>query len=814
MIMKRILTIISLAALMMPVSCVKDNLDGHDFDQAGKGMKFTAVMEYSASKTTLEEDGANQGAVSWSLGDKLKFDFEVGKVNYEPVISLELEEIDGGVATFHANVPRVFGMSINDYKKIVGEEMAGWRHMYVSYPFNLTTEYTWSSYHVEIPTLQDGTFASASIALAKWNPAKPNDNLNFMNLCGLLQVKIAEDDADVAMIKVTSNQVIAGMMDISFTEAKDNDGKMVPFIKGDIDGSRMIQVKVHGAGTYYVAVRPDIVMENLYVELCDADGNGVGDRMAKSDVLVERSHILPLGTLGKTDTFVGEGDYFVKPAGTGDGSSWDNAANYETFRSKLAKSVANETAVVHMATGEYEVTSVANVSAAKNYTILGGYPDNAKGTSLSGRDPFTHPTVLKSTVAANRIWNFAAGTYHIDGITMTGCVVSNVGSAFSIKKTAVVTCYDCVFTGNTSSKYGGAVGFENLTSTDSKFVNCQFVGNSATGTNAYGGALSSNNTTTNPSGTVSFEKCLFKENTSEAAGGAAVAEFVNYRFDNCTFVDNTDNAYISDAVYLKGSNGVSVYCDACNFYYTASDYFGTAGTNGSGSILKNNAGNGVLAINNSLVTGPWGMKTVQIITGDDSAVTIIANSTLFSQTGYPAVLANKGTTHVLNSIVLNAASSGSGRGLATNGKSEVRHSVLTKVDESGTVVSETTSKTTYENNLIVVSHQNETFPVEPTWYRSNQGAADMWGNKNAEEKTVADCRDKLYYYAWDGVYPDDATFINTTLENVTNLVKEADAGFAEWLGANSTDPNDNRLGQDIRGVQRNANSMWPGSYQN
>jgi hypothetical protein len=71
----------------------------------------------------------------------------------------------------------------------------------------------------------------------------------------------------------------------------------------------------------------------------------------------------------------------------------------------------------------------------------------------------------------------------------------------------------------------------------------------------------------------------------------------------------------------------------------------------------------------------------------------------------------------------------------------------------------------------------------------------------------------LYYYAWDGVYPDGATFINTTLENVTNLVKAADADFAEWLGANSTDPNDNRLGKDIRGEARDADSMWPRSYQ-
>jgi hypothetical protein len=60
---------------------------------------------------------------------------------------------------------------------------------------------------------------------------------------------------------------------------------------------------------------------------------------------------------------------------------------------------------------------------------------------------------------------------------------------------------------------------------------------------------------------------------------------------------------------------------------------------------------------------------------------------------------------------------------------------------------------------------------------------------------------------------DGKTFTNTDLEHVTDLVTAADAGFAEWLGANSSDPNDNRLGKDIRGEQRDAASMWPGSYQ-
>ena len=113
--------------------------------------------------------------------------------------------------------------------------------------------------------------------------------------------------------------------------------------------------------------------------------------------------------------------------------------------------------------------------------------------------------------------------------------------------------------------------------------------------------------------------------------------------------------------------------------------------------------------------------------------------------------------------------------------------------------------TVYDNNLKVVSNTAETFPVAPTWYGNNDHSGVMWGNKNAETTTVDDCRGKLYYYAWDGVYPEGATFTNATLEQVRGWVNDADAGFATWLG--------DRLGKDIRGKARDTQSMWPGSYQ-
>ena len=801
--MKRILTFFALAAMMMPVSCIKDDLAGPEMGNgSGKGMKFTAVMEVPGSKTAINEDGS----VAWVAGDQIKFDYEIGEEDSDPVISKKLETIIDGAAVFYADVPEAFGMTQSEYKETLEEGAKNSRHMYVSYPASVETKYATSAYHVTIPAVQDGSFKNASISLAKWNPYDPKAALMFKNLCGLLQVKV--EDPDVRSIVLTSSTEIAGVMNVGFTESKDED-PLAPKIKNVVaeKGEKTITVNVNGAGTYYIAVLPGKEVENLYVELFDAEGNGLGDRIAKSNIKVERAHILPLGALG-TGSFVAKGGYFVKPEACGakDGSSWDNAADYATFRKLFGTKTNNK--VVYFAGGDYVVDDVANVSAAhNNLRIYGGYPADARGYSLFGRDITAYPTILMEDASGNRIWNFAAGTYVVDGITFTGAKVSNVGSAFSIKKTAVVECYNCTFTQNESTKYGGAVGFEALTSTGTRFVNCQFVSNSATST-ALGGAISSN-TAGSTLGTVSFENCVFDKNTSEAGVGAVCAEFVNYNFSNCIFRDNTDKKYVVDAIYLKSTNGVKVYCDACNFYYTDSQYLGVKDTNSSdGAILKNNS-NGTLALNNCLVTGPWGYKSGQISTGLDGATTIIVNSTLLSQTGYPAVLANKGETHVLNSIVLNAATykevPGTGRGVATNGKSYLYNSVFTKVDEGGTDVDQTTSKTTYGVNLKVVSNRSETFPVGPTWYGSSDSAGTMWNNKNASTTEVDDCRGKYYYYAWDGVYPEGAEFTNATLTQVTDWVKAADANFATWLG--------DRLGKDIRGVQRDATSMWPGSYQ-
>ena len=805
--MKKIFAIISLAALMMPVSCMKDEMFGPDVNgPASKVVSFTAVMEGSDTKTTLNE---TTGAVAWAVGDAVKFDYEIQKVDSEPVVSSSLaaDDINTGTATFNVEIPDVFSMTGKEYNATLDEGTTPSRHLYVVYPASVVTEYVYSGYTVTIPAVQDGKFESASISLAKWNISEPTAPLDFRNLCGLLQVKVA--DENVRQIKVSSNDYIAGRANVGFAENVPFD----PYIKNMYDdgASKTITVNVDGAGTYYIAVAPGTLKE-FYVELFGENKTALGDRLAKSEITVERAHVLPLGTLG-TGSFAGEGGFFVKPVadGTGDGSSWDNAADYNGLHSKLDNSKTNNTAVtmaVYMAAGTYEVAAQLNVTPAHNVKIYGGYPADAKGMSLADRDPSKNVTVLDGKDAV-KIWNLTAGTWAVDGLTFQNASHGS-GSAITLQKTVDITVTDCVFKDNVATGAGGAaVLCQGVTSDKVLFEDCKFIGNKATttsnGNTGLGGAIMGSSLPTNP-GTITLLKCLFQENSAALGGGAICPRTMHCRVLDCTFVDNTGASY-GDAIYLENAAKVTTYCDGCNFYYTKSAFVTANDVTKNATISVNNS-NTVLGLSNCVVSGPWAGKTAQLMALNSKSV-VVVNSTLFAQTSYPLVLVQGGNVNIINSIALNAASKGAGRGIANQASTSIYNTILTKADEkvdgSNVEVTRSTDMTVYNNNLKVVSNTAETFPVAPTWYGNNDHAGVMWGNKNAKTTTVDDCRGKLYYYAWDGVYPEGATFTNATLEQVTQMVTAADAGFATWLG--------DRLGKDIRGKARDTQSMWPGSYQ-
>ena len=804
--MQKRIMLMSAVVVTLLSSCVKDSISEPDFNTDLNGVTFTASMEL-ATKTTLDTE---TGEVAWAVGDVVKFDYEIGKEDCEPVVSQPLtsEDIVDGIARFTADVPEEFLMTEKEYKESLEEGAKNSRHMYVVYP-SVETEYEASTYYVTIPVEQDGSFESASIALAKWNPYTPTAELNFMNLCALLQFTVPEGMTDVRQIVFTAaNRKIAGKADVGF-------GSVVPYtpyVKGMTDeSSTTVTVNVDGPGTYYAAVSTG-ELKDICLAYRDEDGNPVGELVSGVSFNAERAMIYRVGATIEADNFPGEGGYFVKSEACGakDGSSWDNAADYTALHALLDNDLNGKTAddartmTVYMAAGTHSVSKQLNVTPAHNVKIYGGYPAAAKGVSLSGRDVVANATIIDGGESC-KIWNLTAGVWEISGLQFQNAKATD-GSAITIKNNIVITCSDCTFKNNVATKTGaGAVYFYGLgAEADVLFENCSFIGNKATKTDGsantgLGGAVGS--ASTFKGGVVTFKNCLFKDNEAARNGGAMWVRTVHTRILDCNFIDNkagtvTETGF-GTQLHVDGSYALSVYCDGCYFSLNTLDLNSLVHTN-------NTSAESCLALNNCVVAGAWGAGGKVSVYNGGKGKLVLSNSTAFGQMGGIVKNTSTGSVSVLNCIVPHTTSTGMGYSFLNNGEG----TFTVKKTLYSAVKSDQTFET--EGNLdgIFVNSESEesNFPVNEkyVWYKGSSGG--QRANNNTSKTAVDDVRGNVYYYAWDGVYPEGAEFTNATLDEVTNLVKAADANFAEWLG--------DRLGKDIRGVQRDAASMWPGSYQN
>lgn len=515
-------------------------------------MTFRAATEDAPTKTTLDE---GTGAVAWAAGDAVKFVYELDKTPKSITSdALAAEDIDGeGVATFTANLPKAFTMTEEEYQ--AGDTKKS-LHLYAVSPASIDIDYSSaSSFLLTVPTEQDGSFANASIALAKWDKTKPSATLKFYNLCGLLKFTVT--DAAVRKVVLHSDDYIAGKMDISFT------GPAVKNFK-DEDGEKTITVNVSGAGTYYIAVLPTdaekgIGINNIYVELLDKDDNLIGDKASANPLVIARKQIRNLGTLttGFSDRF------YVKVDGSGDGTSWDNAANWSSLKTLLAGSVGKN---IYIAGGTYPFSSNFGSNGTTDgnivFRVYGGYPSDATGHSIGNRDVTANETIFDGENKA-RIWVLQSGTFYIDGITFyrgkrLSSGSNDTGSALIVErngsKVLDVTVNNCTFRENSNEKSGGGAVRIGGSTTPVQIIDCTFENNSATV--ASGGAIF---VAANRS--VKIKGCTFTGNTSKTEGGAFYVAGTVTATD-CAFTDNSASGN-GGVVYIV--SGGTVTATNCTF---------------------------------------------------------------------------------------------------------------------------------------------------------------------------------------------------------------------------------------------------------
>ncbi len=271
---------------------------------------------------------------------------------------------------------------------------------------------------------------------------------------------------------------------------------------------------------------------------------------------------------------------------------------------------------IHVAAGTYNIfeangnknLNVAGLAydAADRYkstkiTIIGGYPESPnEGDVPTIGENGSNTVFTTNTAQNNRVFDFnnsTIGYLVFDGISFKTAGVNAVGNVnfasnvigkaefnncyFSVQSTnnnqgaafrstagsrVSITLNKCVFANNSTAGNGGAI-FKDKEKSTVKFVECDFLSNSA-GDEKYGG-VGQLSTTVN----LEFERCNFSKNSATRGGAIYMNSSANAKFTNCTFTENAASASAyGGAIYMTGSSNAS-FID-CDFLKNTAKYGG------------------------------------------------------------------------------------------------------------------------------------------------------------------------------------------------------------------------------------------------
>ena len=482
--------LIMAAMLSAAVSCTKEQIHEEKSDKPeieapgeSKGsipMEFTAVSDLT--RTSIGDLNGGMREISWVKDDEIK-------IIYNNKSTTAKAETTGASTIFKANV----------------DEAPAY---YAVYPSSAATVAEDGSWKVAIPAKQDvsGGFGSAHYAAA----VAKDGNLAFRNLCGWLRFTITDQRIKSVLIRGNGEQFLAGNLAVTFDEEGNIASKTVS------NGNSRIIVNVNGAGEYYVAVLPDVNLENgvgfrFYTSNEIVSENAIETGVFSSKALsVEQGKIVNLGVLDSRIVT----DWWISPSGTGDGKSADSpAAGVEFLRAKLAQDVTSDKTrnglakgygcmgiTIHAAAGEYDF-------AGQEINITWPGHTSSVGTTILG----TEGTVFKNT-GSSRFFKIGKSVdLKLENITFDGgnAGTENGGAICQNDATAILAFKNCAFKNNNATN-GGAVYMagSNMTA-----ENTSFSDNTAT---TAAGAVGIAGTAE----LVSFTDCDFTSNTAGKHGGA------------------------------------------------------------------------------------------------------------------------------------------------------------------------------------------------------------------------------------------------------------------------------------------------------
>ncbi|NLO31957.1 MAG: hypothetical protein GX117_01185 [Candidatus Hydrogenedentes bacterium] len=248
--------------------------------------------------------------------------------------------------------------------------------------------------------------------------------------------------------------------------------------------------------------------------------------------------------------------YYVKPNGTGDCSSWENAGS---LQAAMSRSVAGDE--IWVAEGSYVPNTSPALSLKAGVSLYGGFSGTEKGREQ--RSFASAPTIIDGSGLSG--WMIIGA----DNAVLDGFVIRNGntlldGGALYNNGVMDMTLANCIFWDCEAAQKGGAVFNNNAKITLS---HCSFFNNKA---QSSGGALYCNNTE------ISISNCVFQENSS-TNGGALYVEKSTVLIDHCIFEKNSA---------LDGNGGGAIANYSCSPTLLRSTFRDNFCNNAGGALLN------------------------------------------------------------------------------------------------------------------------------------------------------------------------------------------------------------------------------------
>lgn len=566
---KNLLVFISAAITLF--SCAKTDGDKIQNESGQNKVNVENYVNYSFGvgtevapenlKTSLESED-----VKWVEGDQIK-------------VFWGLEDTDCAVADVVDNM-----ITISAPEGIID--------FYAVYPADAASLVDADGVHhllVTVPSSTNGSWSAANIMVSR---VDEDGNFTFEHAVSWLKVGVNKDKT--TSLKVRPNvagQYLSGTVEVGFDGSSVDWGNAV--ITGVNQQYSTSGMNVDNGSNIYIPVLPGSEFElGIGFTMTDKQSGS----SALTGALTTAAVSLPRATMmSVTSPQAKPSKWFVKQGGTGDGSSWDNAAGEELIVKLLGKDIIKNgekkgeyegytngwrihNGELYIAAGTYNLTMnggpvTMNFKDQTNFKIIGGYSADITGTSTDSSLRNYETNIVKFTGGGSTILRGEGAflrTWPIYGISFDDLPANLNGDAAvlyldgdccggtSSDGHTGITFNNCSFCNNILSVPLVKAAFKTGGSDYGKinFTDCVISGNESTSTASL--LLS----TTSKRVQSKFTNCTIDGN--DISGSVInVASPDLFSLTTCTFTNNKAGAPV---VYVSGtSNNKSVIIKDCTF---------------------------------------------------------------------------------------------------------------------------------------------------------------------------------------------------------------------------------------------------------